>query len=478
MYEVRLPVRSPEDLAGIVHAHRLEELMGNIAPRIRAGMAGHTIVNVNSTDAGGGVAEMLHVLLPFTLGAGVSASWYVMEGDPWFFEITKRIHNRLHGEAGDGGPLGSAEHEHVVEVVQRNSDMLRARVRLGDAVIIHDPQPAGLAAELHDRGIPVVWRCHVGVDHRNEYTKQAWDFLRPFLADKVDAYVFTRRSYAPDWIPQDKLHVILPSIDPLSPKNQYLGDETVIAALSGSGIITGPGFGNATFRRQDGSVSAFGIEAEVTRSGPVPSPDVPLIVQISRWDPLKDMAGVMRAFAAEIAPHTNAELALVGPAVAAVSDDPEGQQVLQAVTEEWQELPDEVRNRVHLVSLPMTDPEANGALVNAIQRHAAVVVQKSLAEGFGLTVTEALYKGRPVVASNVGGIRDQIRDGVTGLLIDDPRDLRSFGDAVNSLIKDPELAARLGAAAQAEAIDSFLPDSSLAKWHQVVLAAAVSRAEE
>jgi trehalose synthase len=209
----------------------------------------------------------------------------------------------------------------------------------------------------------------------------------------------------------------------------------------------------------------------VTRSGPPPAADAPLVVQVSRWDPLKDMGGVMRGFVEHVAPHSDAHLALVGPSTASVSDDPEGQLVLNEITEEWRSLPDEVRDRVHLVSLPMDDPEQNGALVNAIQRHAAIVVQKSLAEGFGLTVTEAMFKGRPVIASAVGGIADQIDDQVSGVLIPDPRDLEAFGRAVLHVLQDPALAQRLGQAARQRVIDVFLPDTSLDLWNEAVLSA-------
>jgi trehalose synthase len=189
------------------------------------------------------------------------------------------------------------------------------------------------------------------------------------------------------------------------------------------------------------------------------------------------MGGVMRGFVEHVAPYSEAHLALVGPSTASVSDDPEGQIVLDQITEEWRALPHEVRDRVHLVSLPMDDPEQNGALVNAIQRHAAVVVQKSLAEGFGLTVTEAMFKGRPVVASAVGGIADQIDDQVSGVLVPDPRDLEMFGRAVLTVLENPELAERLGRAARQRVIDVFLPDTSLDLWNEVTRSALATARE-
>ncbi len=471
MEEVNLEPRDIQALAQVVPQERIDRLVEHVAPQMAAQFAGHGIINVNSTATGGGVAEMLHVLLPLTLSVGVPSRWFVIEGDEVFFALTKRLHHRLHGSKGDDGRLSVAEQALMAGVVARNAPALLNQVTADDVVILHDPQPAPLAKMLADRGVPVVWRCHVGIDHDNEHTEEAWSFLRGFLEGNVHTYVFTRAAYAPDWIPPEQLRVIKPSIDPLAPKNQDLSHDVVLGALSGAGIIEGPGFGSASFTRTDGSTAPFTMQAEITRSdGPAPA-DVPLIVQVSRWDPLKDMAGVMHGFVRHIAPESNAHLALVGPSTASVKDDPEGQLVLDAITEEWRGLPHEVRARVHLVSLPMDDPEQNGALVNAIQRHAAVVVQKSLAEGFGLTVTEAMFKGRPVVASAVGGIADQIDDQISGVLISDPRDLEAFGRAVLRVLGDPEFAARLGAAARQRAIDVFLPDTSLDLWNEAVLSA-------
>jgi trehalose synthase len=184
------------------------------------------------------------------------------------------------------------------------------------------------------------------------------------------------------------------------------------------------------------------------------------------------MLGVMRGFVDHVIDGSGAHLVLAGPVVTAVADDPEAAEVLESVWQEWRQLPHAARSRVQLVCLPLTDVEENAAIVNALQRHAAVVVQKSLAEGFGLTVTEAMYKATPIVASAVGGIVDQIADGQQGLLVPDPQDLVAFGAAVRSLLADPTEARRLGRAAHERAVAEFLPDTSLERW-QVVLGAAL-----
>jgi trehalose synthase len=471
VFEVRLAARSPEDLSVAVPEARLRRLLDDVAPRMRAGLEGHSIVNINSTATGGGVAEMLQVLLPFSRGAGVDARWLVVEADPDFFTLTKRLHHRLHGSVGDGGPLGPAEHEHYEQVLRENSEQLAATVAPGDVVILHDPQPAGLAAAVKSWGIPVVWRCHVGIEQQDEYTQEAWDFLRPYLEPYVDAYVFTRTEYAPAWIPRDRLFVIRPSIDPLAPKNQPMDEATVVGALGHVGIIDAAPSDPVMFDRSDGSPGRIRHFADVIRTGPAPTVDSPLVVQVSRWDPLKDMLGVMHGFVEHVLDGTEAHLVLAGPVVSAVADDPEAAEVLEQVFGAWRQLPHTARSRVQLVCLPLTDVEENAAIVNALQRHASVVVQKSLAEGFGLTVTEAMYKYAPIVASAVGGIVDQITDGVTGRLVSDPTDLAEFGAAVSDLLGDRAAARRLGKAAHDRAVDDFLPDTSLELWQEVLMTA-------
>src|SRR5205085_1637810 len=219
------------------------------------------------------------------------------------FAIRKRVHNRLHGERGDDGRLGGGERDVFEGVVASNAAPIHDLVRPDDVVIVHDPQPVGLIPALRQRGIPVIWRCHVGTETTNERTDEAWRFLRPWV-EAADALVFSRAAYAPEWVPPERTMVIPPAIDPLAAKNQPLGAD-----------------------------------------------------------------------------------------VAGVTDDPEGRAVLDECRVRWEQLPSDGRSTASLVSLPMSDIEQNGAIVNALQRHATVVAQKSIREGFGLTVAEAMWKG-------------------------------------------------------------------------------------
>ena len=229
------------------------------------------------------------------------------------------------------------------------------------------------------------------------------------------------------------LRAIPPSIDPFTPKNQELAPNEVLGILAAAGLVTSDAADPDTRVRQ---------KAEVVRGGAPPHPAVPIVVQVSRWDRMKDMIGVLDAFARHV--HASrANLVLAGPAVTGVSDDPEGEAVWDETVSAWKGLSASDRARIHLACIPMDDPTENAIVVNALQRHAAVVVQKSLAEGFGLTVAEAMWKTRPVVATAVGGIVDQVIPGETGLLVDDPHDLGAIGAAVDWLLRDPAEAQRL-----------------------------------
>ena len=456
-----------------IDAARLEPLIGiermaqfeQTAEVAREALAGSSVLNLNSTGAGGGVAEMLQTLLAYARGAGIDARWLVIEGDPDFFAITKRIHNGLYGSAGDGGELGAAERRHFERIGEHNARELLALIRPGDVVVVHDPQPAALVAAAKSAGARVVWRCHVGLDRPNEWSERSWEFLRPYLAE-ADAIVVSRAAFAPPWADPAQVHVIRPSIDPFSAKNEALSLRNARLALGYVGLLDGTAETPPVvpFARRDGSPGRINRRVDVIQTGPPAPAHSPLVVQISRWDRMKDMAGVMTGYVEHVDPSLGAHLLLCGPVVTGVADDPEAAEVLDECTSLWRELPHAARSRVHLACIPMADPDENAAIVNALQRHASVIVQKSLAEGFGLTVTEAMWKRKPVVASAVGGIVDQIEDGVHGLLVADPADLAAFGAAVESLLRDREDAARLAENARLRVTEEFLGDRHLERY--------------
>jgi len=433
------------------------------AAHARDRLAERSVWNVNSTARGGGVAEMLVTLLAYARGAGVDTRWLVIEGDPEFFTVTKRIHNRLHGTPGDGGPLGPAEREAYDATLGRNCEALLQRVAPSDIVILHDPQTAGLITPLREQGIPVIWRCHVGIDDPNDLAQEAWNFLAPYVR-QADIVVFSRPEFAWDVVDADRRTIIAPSIDALAPKNQELEPGAAAAILAAARIGAGaPNGARPVFKRFDGTMDTVTAAARIDEDRPLGDGER-YVLQVSRWDRLKDPAGVIQGFAEHVAPRADAHLIYAGPAVEAVADDPEGAAVLQQALAQRAELEPPVRERVHLAMLPMDDLEENAAIVNALQREAAVVVQKSLAEGFGLTVAEAMWKARPVVASRIGGIADQIEDGRSGVLLDDATDLATYGAAVIGLLEDPERAAAMGAAARQRVRERFLGTHSLVEY--------------
>jgi trehalose synthase len=235
------------------------------------------------------------------------------------------------------------------------------------------------------------------------------------------------------------------------------------------------GAGKPTYTHEDGSPGRVVRRAELIQVTPLRADDR-IVTQVSRWDRLKDPIGVLQGFVEQLGRSDAAHLVLAGPATSGIADDPEGAEVLEEVIAAWHDLSPAARARVHIACLPMDHAEENAAMVNALQSHAEVVVQKSLAEGFGLTVAEAMWKGRPMVVSRVGGIQDQAIDGVTGLMVD-PLDLAAFGDALVRLLADRDLARRLGAAARERVRDNFLEPRHLGQWVDVVeraLAAAIA----
>jgi trehalose synthase len=424
------------------------------------------IWNVNSTAKGGGVVEMLRPLLGYARGAGIDARWAVISGEPEFFAITKRLHNHLHGFAGDGGTLGPHEHEVYEQTLAASAEELAALVMPDDIVILHDPQTAGLGKALRETGATLIWRCHVGLDEANEQAHRAWDFLRGYVLD-AHMYVFSRAGFAWEGLPRDRITVIRPSIDAFAPKNAEQTTEQSLAILASAGIFAHGSDEYPMFTRADGTPSRVERQAEMLEEEQL-EPGQPLVTQVSRWDQLKDPLGVLRSFTDHVAPRTDAHLLLAGPSTAAVADDPEGALVLEGVRAAWHDLPADMRRRVHLTSLPMEDTEENAAIVNAIQRESHVVMQKSLAEGFGLTVSEAMWKRRPVVASRIGGIRDQIEDGRSGVLVNDPRDLELAGAAVTELLQHTERARTIGEAAHLRVEQNFLGPHHLGRYFEVI----------
>jgi trehalose synthase len=429
----------------------------------RAALDGHTVWQVNSTCDGGGVAELLFGFLRRHNELGIPTRWLVADAAPEFFAITKRLHFKLYGTDQDTAPLTAAERDLYTRTTQVHALAALRFVSPGDIVVLHDPSTAGMARTLTAAGVRVIWQCHLGCVEPNPWTRQVWEFLGDDLF-APGGYVFSHPRYVHDALDQDRVRVILPAIDPASPKNRPLTPAQVAALLHGIGLSTGPGGPDdlvyTEFERTAGWLSGL---ATVEQQSPLP-PDKPVVLQVSRWDALKDMAGVLAAFTEVIAPGSDGHLVLAGPDPTAIADDPGGVAVLDGIRSAIAKLPDELRDRIHLVCTRGNDLEGTAFLINALQRRADIITQKSIKEGFGLTIAEGMLKAKPVVAPDVGAIGEQVIDGRTGLLVADPCNLQAFGLAVRRLLDEPGLREQLAAGAVEHCTRHFLIDRQLAQY--------------
>ncbi|HVP06373.1 MAG TPA: glycosyltransferase [Candidatus Acidoferrum sp.] len=374
-------------------------------------LAGATVVHVNSTRMGGGVAEILTWLTPLMNDLGIYARWEVIDANEEFYQITKSFHNGLQGNRT--GLLRSrlAIYE---DVLAANAERLRGTLESADFVFIHDPQPAYLLSLCKGRVGKWIWRCHIDVSHPN---RAVWNYLKSIVSD-YDASIYSMPLFAqPLGHPQ---FIIAPSIDPLSEKNCDLSDSEI-----------------------RNTVERFGID-----------PDVPILTQISRFDRFKDPVGVIKAFQL-LGPNLKAQLVLAG---GGASDDPEGQVVYEEVREASEKDP-----RIFILMLP-NDAHRT---INALQRASTIIIQKSLQEGFGLTVTEALFKGKPVIGGNAGGIRLQVIPHHTGFLVDTPE---GAALRMRELLRHPELARQMGETGRQYVCDNYLLTRNLREYLTLMLA--------
>ena len=409
MSEVAIASRIPlDDYAALLGEGEIDELRVLAKP-----LRGRSIEMINSTAVGGGVAEILNRLLPLAEELDLKMRWDVMTGGDDFYGVTKSFHNALHGAPYHADPK---DFEIFLACNERN----RARLPLdAEFMIIHDPQPAALIEGRKGSGNHWAWRCHIDLSHPN---RQVWDFLERFVA-RYDAAMFSSPEFSRSLaIPQ---YLFYPAIDPLSEKNRDL---------------------------ESGFVARTLVQYQI-------DPLRPILTQISRFDRLKDPVGVIRAYRI-VKRYFDCQLVLAG---GRASDDPEGAEVLKEVQREANGEAD-----IHIIELPAWAPLE----VNALQRASTIVIQKSLREGFGLTVSEALWKKKPVVASAVGGIPVQIIHKHTGLLA---HSVEGTAYQIRFLLSHPEIAAKLGENGYEHVKENFLITQKLKRY--VTLCLAMARAK-
>jgi trehalose synthase len=404
MTPVQLANRVPlDDYAPVIGAGEIEEMRALAKP-----LAGCSVEMVNSTAVGGGVAEMLNRLVPLAEELGLNIRWEVMTGGDDFFEVTKAFHNALHGEPYHPEPAH-------FDIFRAYNEQNFKRIPLdAEFIIIHDPQPAGFIQARSQKAGHWIWRCHIDLSHPNP---SVWDFLESYVS-QYDGAIFSSPQFARQLqIPQ---YLFFPAIDPLAEKNRELEPEFIMQVLERYSI----------------------------------DPIRPILTQISRFDRLKDPVGVIRAYRI-VRRYFDCQLILAG---GSASDDPEGAQVLKEVRQAAEDDPD-----IKVLELPPWAPLE----VNALQRASTIVLQKSLREGFGLTVSEALWKKKPVVAAAVGGIPNQVIHKHTGLLA---HSVEGAAYQVRFLLSHPEIAARLGENGHAHVKENFLITQNLKRYLTLFLA--------
>ncbi len=393
---------SMQDMSVKICISQLRQLADNLV--------GAKVVHVNSTKEGGGVAEILNWLIPLMNDLGLDASWEVVEGHNSYFNVTKSFHNGLQGNPV---ALTEAMTDTYEQTVAENAERLRPVLEEADYVFIHDPQPAYLLNLCGNRKGKWIWRCHIDVSH--PYRK-VWNYLKKIVAN-YDASIFSMPHFAQS-LPHAQF-IIAPSIDPLSEKNRDL-----------------------RAREVESTLTRFGI-----------SPRLPVLTQISRFDRFKDPIGVIEAFNL-LNSTVDAQLVLAG---GGATDDPEGEAVYQEVLQAAKG-----NDRIFILQLP-SDAHRT---INALQRASAIVIQKSLQEGFGLTVTEAMWKGKPVIGGNVGGIRLQIHNHHTGFLVDSPE---GAALRIRELLRQPERMKAIGKTAKRFVRDNFLLTRHLREYLTLML---------
>jgi trehalose synthase len=400
LHQVNVGQKSLADYAHIAGRGLMDQIKQLVAP-----LEGKRVLHLSATAFGGGVAEILYTLIPLMRDAGLETEWRVIEGQDDFFNVTKAIHNGLQGAPAD---ITEEDKQIFREYNRRNAEALEGEY---DYVIVHDPQPAGMAELRRSAGGHWIWRCHIDLSEPNA---EILEFLHPMLC-AFDATVFHRRQYVPaTGLPP--AYIWPPAIDPLAPKNMALSPEDAAYI-----------------------VDQFGID--VTR---------PLVTQVSRFDPWKDPLGVIEAWRLLREGRDAVQLALVG---SMAHDDPEGWDYYSRTVAAADGDPD-----IYILS---NLNNVGSIEVNAFQVHSAALVQKSIREGFGLTVTEGLWKGRPVVAGRAGGIVDQIQDGETGFLVDD---VQGCAEALERVLGDPADARQMALRGKEFVRRHFLTPRLLRDW--------------
>jgi len=454
---------------------------------------------INSTSGGGGVAELLPRIMAPLRELNITIEWLTMStfDEPEFFLITKKIHNFIHGQNPSNVSLEFSQKEkEIFEKVNRKNaqDFIERFLKPGDIVAIHDPQPIGMITEIRKRystkEVPCVWRCHIGYEHETQETKSAWNFIKEYVV-QYDYTVFTAPEYIPSYAPNPR--VITPSIQPTDLKNKFLSFPDTKLILAKCGLIN-------VDKKYLTEEEKYKYKVKIFKCGePLAIPveeaapeefgilDRPLILQISRWDKLKGFSELIDAFA-DLKQHPEKYidrkhekskewlryierlgLVLAGPDASKIDDDPEALAVIRELMDKTCTLPSKIRESMLLLSLPLEVRWQNSLIVNALRSLAEINVQNSIREGFGLTLAEAMWKQKPCIATDVCGLRQQLRDKIDGLIVKDPCNPENLAKAFGELIQGGyEKREEYAKNAKKRIIDKFLVYSHITKYCDIL----------
>lgn len=442
--------------------------------------------HVNSTSEGGGVAEMLPREINLLRQLGVQCDWVVATTEETnFFIFTKKLHNLIHGT---GNEVITHQEIAIYEEVSRiNAIKLDELVNPNDIVVFHDPQPMGMAMHMKTKGLKFIWRCHIGTQEQNAQTKAAWNFLKKY-EEPFERAVFSASEYIPSCLTGIST-VIAPYIDPLSEKNKELSVNEVTGILCNARLLSE----YHPVMPAEYADTAKRLRADGIFASPLLPTDMGLlfkqtILQVSRWDKLKGFLPLMKGYT-ELRSHPDkyaqsnprnlkrielSHLVLAGPDPGAVSDDPEEDQMLNELISFYTQLPPEIQDNISIIKLPMVSHIENDLMVNALQRTATIIVQNSIKEGFGLTVTEAMWKAKPVIGTTATGIQQQMQNEIHGVIINNPEDPKEIAEKIAYTLNEDKRRKVWALNGQKRVNDQFLIFSSLRQWLQ--LFAAVSAA--
>jgi len=376
-------------------------------------------------------------------------------------------------DSGDSGMLSTSEKKIFDEVSQDNLKLILKKAKKNDICVLYDAPAAGLIPGLHEAGIKCVWQCKKSAEpSSDQFSIRSWNFLREYIS-YAEAFIFSHPGTVPDWIPADRVSIIPPAIDIYGPKNQPMPENIAQKICYHIGVIRLPKEKatqeDLVFYRKNGEKGYVMRHADIIHAGPLPNKDDRMILQVSRWKKLGDTIGLMQAFSNAVHEEfPDVYLVIAGPSVLAISDDPEMAETYESIVKAWRDLPRKTRAKIQIACLPMKDQEESDAMVNALQSHASVICYWSLKAGMGLSLIEALWKRKPLIATGFEAIQDYLEGQPRQLLSCGPGDLQDLEKVLKRVLSDVELREEMCSKGHDKACQCYVAFNIIAQYIQVL----------